>query len=177
MSHGSNSSNIGLWAMAQTPILLAFEPWLKPINYWTLSHGSNPQKTGLWAMAQTHQLLNFEPWLKPPKNGPLSHGSNPHLTCRFSHALFYMTTYSSSSCCSLYVCILRGKMKVHPENLYNMLSLLIFRATLISNLWNYPFRGAKRPLSLMWYWQNCAINRVTCYTVAAAAVVNSTLYI
>ena len=74
--------------MAQTPILLAFEPWLKPINYWTLSHGSNPQKIGLWAMAQTHQLLNFEPWLKPPKNGPLSDGSNPHLTCRFSHAFY-----------------------------------------------------------------------------------------
>ena len=82
LSHGSNPSNIGLWAMAQTPILLAFEPWLKPINYRTLSHGSNPQKTGLWAMAQTHQLLDFEPWLKPPKNGPLSHGSNQHLTCK-----------------------------------------------------------------------------------------------
>ena len=53
--------------MAQTPILLAFEPWLKPINYWSLSHGSNPQKMTLWAMAQTHQLLNFEPWLKPQK--------------------------------------------------------------------------------------------------------------
>ena len=56
LSHGSNPSIIGLWAMA------------KHINYWTLSHGSNPQKTELWAMAQTHQLLTFEPWLKPPQN-------------------------------------------------------------------------------------------------------------
>ena len=40
--------------MAQTPQKQDFEPWLKPINYWTLSHGSNPQKMDLRAMAQTH---------------------------------------------------------------------------------------------------------------------------
>ena len=65
MSHGSNTCIISLWAMAQTSILLEFEPWLKPINYRTLSHGSNIHIVGLWAMAQTHQLLDFEPWLKP----------------------------------------------------------------------------------------------------------------
>ena len=65
LSHGSNPSIIGPWAMAQTSKLLDFEPWLKLINYWTLSHGSdtsekfsshgsNPHFLGVWAMAQTH---------------------------------------------------------------------------------------------------------------------------
>ena len=75
LSHGSNIHIIELWAMAQTNQLLDFEPWLKLINYWTLSHGSNSSIIGLWAMALTHQLLDFEPWLKPPKNRTLSHGS------------------------------------------------------------------------------------------------------
>ena len=53
LSHGSNQSIIWLWAMAQTSKLLDFEPWLKLINYWTLSHGSNTSIIRLWAMAQT----------------------------------------------------------------------------------------------------------------------------
>ena len=30
LSHGSNPHIIGLWAMAQSPIFLAFESWFKP---------------------------------------------------------------------------------------------------------------------------------------------------
>ena len=71
--------------MAQTHQIMDFEPWLKPIKYWTWSHGSNLSIIELWAMAQTPKKQDIEPWLKPLKNRPLSHGSNPHLTCRFSH--------------------------------------------------------------------------------------------
>ena len=53
LSLGVNSHIIGFCVHAQTPILLAFQPWLKHLYYWTLSHGSNTHIIGLWAIAQT----------------------------------------------------------------------------------------------------------------------------
>ena len=60
LTHGSNTSIIGLWAN---------EPWLKHPYYWTLSHGSNPSI--IWKI--------YEPWFKPPYHSTLSHWSKPHL--------------------------------------------------------------------------------------------------
>ena len=60
LTHGSNTSIIGLWAN---------EPWLKHPYYWTLSHGSNPSI--IWKI--------YEPWLKPPYHSTLSHWSKPHI--------------------------------------------------------------------------------------------------
>ena len=76
LSLGSYPNIIGLWALAQTPIFLAFELWLKHLYYCLLSHGSNIHITGLWAMAQTSKLLDFEPWFKLINYWTLSHGSN-----------------------------------------------------------------------------------------------------
>ena len=73
--------------MAQTPIFLAFEPWLKHLYYWPLSHGSNIHIIGLWAMAQTNQLFDFEPWLKHPNCWTLSHGSNSSIIGLWAMAL------------------------------------------------------------------------------------------
>ena len=73
--------------MAQSPIFLAFEPWLKHLYYWPLSHGSNIHIIGLWAMAQTNQLLDFEPWLKLINYWTLSHGSNSSIIGLWAMAL------------------------------------------------------------------------------------------
>ena len=75
--------NNSLWALALTLLLLAFEPWLKPPYYWTLSHGSNPHIFSLWAMAQTPIFLAFESinyWT-------LSHGSNSSIIGLWAMAL------------------------------------------------------------------------------------------
>ena len=52
LSHGSKSNNLDVWAMAQSPIIDWFKPWLKV------------QKYGVWAMAQRQIILGFEPRLK-----------------------------------------------------------------------------------------------------------------